>query len=67
MFEIFQNCPQKNLRGDLRTKGGTIGKKFFKTCLYDLKIIGLMKEKVFSYFKSIRSLFKNFQNRPEKI
>ena len=25
----FQICPKKSVRGDHRTKGGTIGKKFF--------------------------------------
>ena len=28
--EIFQNWSKKSLRGDHRTKGGTIGKKFFR-------------------------------------
>ena len=59
----FQNCPKKKLRGDLRTKGGTIGKKFFETCFYDLKMIVLMKENVFSYFESnSKAIFKIFQN-----
>ena len=66
VLKNFQNGPKKNLRGDLRTKGGTIGKNFFKTRFYDLKMIVLMKENVFSYFKSIWSLLKNFQNWTEK-
>ena len=28
--KIFQNWSKKSLRGDHRTKGGTIGKKFFR-------------------------------------
>ena len=27
---VFQNWSKKSLRGDHRTKGGTIGKKFFR-------------------------------------
>ena len=30
LVKNFQNWPKKNLRGDHRTKGGTIGKKFFQ-------------------------------------
>ena len=30
MVKNFQNWQKKNLRGDHRTKGGTIGKKFIK-------------------------------------
>ena len=30
MVKNFQNWPKKKLRGDHRTKGGTIGKKFFQ-------------------------------------
>ena len=66
ILKIFQNWSKKNLRGDLRTKGGTIGKNFFQTCFYDLKMIVLMKENVFSYFKTIWSILKNFQNCRQK-
>ena len=30
MVKNFQNWREKNLRGDHRTKGGTIGKEFFQ-------------------------------------
>ena len=30
LVKNFQNWQKKNLRGDHRTKGGTIGKKFIK-------------------------------------
>ena len=53
MVKNFQNWPKKNLRGDHRTKGGTIGKNFFKTCLYQFKMIVLMKKNVFDGFKGI--------------
>ena len=66
-WKIFKTGRKKNLRGDLRTKGGTIGKNFFQTCFYDLKMIVLMKGNVFSYFKTIWSVLKNFQNWPKKI
>ena len=29
IIRIFQICPKKSVRGDHRTKGGTIRKKFF--------------------------------------
>ena len=64
-WKIFKTA-EKNLRGDLRTKGGTIGKNFFKTCFYDLKMIVLMKENVFSYFKTIWSIFEKFSKLAEK-
>ena len=53
MVKNFQNWPKKNLRGDHTTKGGTNGKKFFKTCLYEFKIIVLMKKNICNGFKAI--------------
>ena len=62
----FQNWSKKSLRGDHRTKRGTIGKKFFETCFYEFKMIVLTKENVLDGFKAIWSLIKNFQNRSKK-
>ena len=49
-FEIW---PKKSLRGDHRTKGGTIGKRFIEPCFYELKMIVLTRENVFDGFKAI--------------
>ena len=62
----FRNWSKKSLRGDYRTKGGTIGKKFFERCFYEFNMIVLMKENVFDGFKAIWSLIKNFQNWSKK-
>ena len=51
-FENFQ-LGFKSLRGDHRTKGETIEKKFFETCFYEFKMILLMKENVFDGFRAI--------------
>ena len=40
-FQIWQ---KKSVRGDHRTKGGTLGKNFLETCFYKLKMIVLMKK-----------------------
>ena len=61
LIKNFQNWSKKSLRGDHRTKGGTIGKNFFETCFYKFEMIVLMKESVFDGFKAIWSLIKNFQ------
>ena len=53
MVKNFQNWPKKNLRGNHRTKGGLLGKKFFKTCLYQFKMIVLMKKNICDGFKAI--------------
>ena len=66
MVKNFQKWPKKKLRGDHRTKGGTIGKKFFKTCLYQFEMIVLMKKNVFDFFEAISSMDKNFQNWAKK-
>ena len=66
MVKNFQKWQKKNLRGDHRTKGGTIGKNFFKTCLDQFKMIVLMKKNVLDGFKAISSMVKNFQNWPKK-
>ena len=62
----FQIWPKKSVRGDHRTKGGSIGKKFFKICFYELKMIVLMKENVFDGFKAFSSIIRNFQIWPKK-
>ena len=61
LFKNFQNLSKKSLRGDHRTKGATIGKKFLETYFYEFKMILLMKENVFDGFEAIWSLIKNFQ------
>ena len=66
IIENFQNWSKKSLRGDHRTKGGTNGKNFFETCLYEFKMIVLMKENVFDGFKPIWTWIKNFQNWSKK-
>ena len=66
LIKNFQNWSKKSLRGDHRTKGGTIRKNFFETSFYQLKMIVLMKENVFDGFKAIWSLIKNFQNWSKK-
>ena len=54
IIKIFQNWWKKSLRGDHRTKGGSIGGNFFfETCFYQLKMIVLMKENVFDLFNAI--------------
>ena len=40
-FQIWQ---KKSLRGDHRTKGGTLEKNFLETCFDKLKMIVLMKK-----------------------
>ena len=62
----FENWTKKSLRGDHRTKGGTIGKNFFATCFYQFKMIVLMKENVFDGFKAIWSIIGNFENWSKK-
>ena len=52
---------EESLRGDHRTKGGTIGKKIFGHVFYEFKMIVFMKENVFDGFKAIWSLIKNFE------
>ena len=66
IIKNFQNWWKKSLRGDHRTIGGSIGKNFFETCFYQLKMIVLMKENVFDRFNAIWSLIKNFQNCSKK-
>ena len=66
MVKSFQNWPNKNSRGDHRTKRGPLGKNFFKTCLDQFKMIVLMKKNVFDGFKAISSMVKNFQNWRKK-
>ena len=44
IIRIFQIWQKKSLRGDHRTKGGTLGKNFLETCFYKLKMIVLMKK-----------------------
>ena len=61
LIKNFQNWSTKSLRGDHRTKGGTIRKKFLETCFYEFKMIVLMEENVFDGFRAIWSLIKNFQ------
>ena len=54
----FGIWPKKSLWGDHRTKGGTVGKKFFEACFFELKMIVLMKENVFDGFKACFYQFK---------
>ena len=53
LIKNSQNCSKKRLRGDHRTREGTIGKKFFETCFYEFKIIVVMKENILDGFKGI--------------
>ena len=62
----FQNWSKKSLRGDHRTKGRTIGKKFFRNMFLWVENDCLMKENVFDGFKAIWSRIKNFQNWSKK-
>ena len=66
LIKNFQNWSTKSFRGDHRTKGGTIRKKFLETCFYEFKMIVLMEENVFDGFRAIWSLIKNFQNWSKK-
>ena len=63
----FQNQSKKSLRGDHRTKGGTIGKNFSETCFYKFKLIVLMNENVFDGFKAIWSIIKIFKIDRNKV
>ena len=47
-------------------KAGPLGKNFFKTRLYQFKLIVLMRKNVLDGFKAISSMVKNFQNWPKK-
>ena len=67
IIRTFQIWPKKSLRGDHRTKGGTIGKTFFETCFYELKRIVLMKENVFDGFKAFSSIIRTFQILLKKV
>ena len=52
-WKIFKTGPKKNLRGDLRTKGGTIGKKFFQNMSFMIwKWLFWWKKTFYSYFKT---------------
>ena len=66
LIRNFQNWSKKSLRGDQRTKWVPLEKKFFETCLYEFKMIVLIKKTVFDAFKPIWSLLKNFQNWSKK-
>ena len=62
----FQNWSKKSLRGDHRTKGGTIGKKFFRNMFLWVQNDCFDEENVFDGFKAIWSRIKNFQNWSKK-
>ena len=50
MVKNFQNWPKKNLRGDHRTKGGTIGKKFFQNMSLSVQNDSFDEKKRFRWF-----------------
>ena len=52
MVKNFQNWPKKNLRGDHRTKGGTIGKKFFQNMSLSVQNDSFDEKKRFGWFQS---------------
>ena len=65
LIKNFQNWSKKSLRGDHRTKGGSIGKNFFWNI--DLSVQNdCFDESVFDGFKAIWSLIENFQNCSKK-
>ena len=66
LFKNFQNWSKKSLRGDHRTKGGPLEKNFLETCLFEFKMIVLLKENVFDGFKPISNLTKNSQSYSKK-
>ena len=56
MKKFFQNSSKKSLRGDHRTKGGTIGKKFFRNVFLLVQNDCFDERKhVLDGFKAIRS------------
>ena len=64
----FQNWSEKKFKGDLRTKGGTIGKKFFQNMFLSFENDCFDERKRFIIFwNAIWSILKNFQNWSEKI
>ena len=50
MVKNFQNWPKKNLRGDHRTKGGTIAKKFFQNISLSVQNDCFDEKKRFGWF-----------------
>ena len=53
LLEIFKFDRKKVQGVTIGPKGGPLGKNFFETCFYELKMIVLMKENVFDGFKAI--------------
>ena len=65
LIKNFQKWSKKSLRGDHRTKGGSIGNNFFWNI--DLSVQNdCFDESVFDGFKAIWSLIENFQNCSKK-
>ena len=62
----FQIWTKKSLRGDHRTKGGTIGKNFFRDMFLWVKNDCFDERKRFDGFKAIWSIIRNFQIWPKK-
>ena len=66
LIKNFQNWSKISLRGDHRTKGVTIGKKFFRNVFLWVQKDCFDQENVFDGFKPIWSRIKNFQNWSKK-
>ena len=66
MEKNFQNWPKKNLRGDHRTKGGTIGKNFFQNISLLVQNDCFDEKKRFGWFKSNFKYGEKFPKLAEK-
>ena len=68
IIEKFSKLVQKNLRGDLRTKGGTIGKKVFSNrCFMIWKWLFWWKKTFFHILKQFEAYWKIFKTGRKKI
>ena len=66
-LKIFKTGPKKNLRGDLRTKGGTIGKKFFQNMFLWFENDCFDERKRFIIFwNELEAYWKIFKTGPKK-
>ena len=66
MKKFFQNWLKKSLRGDHRTKGGTIGKKFFRKVFLLVQNDCFDERKRFGWFSSNLKHEKIFSKLVEK-
>ena len=66
MKKFFQNWSKKSLRGDHRTKGGTIGKKFFRNVFLLVQNDCFDERKRFGWFSSNLKHEKIFSKLVEK-